>query len=143
MMKEKNPYSAIEGTGEKKKAALSMEEPCWEKCEQLIRMLLLFVPVLNILDKGLFSVLLCVTLLCIWMYLLMTWSFGWALAGKFFLTDIVFLFHNRRNLTLLRKDNRGLSSVIMPIIIVTIFLSKHSFDTNDILSKIYFFSKNI
>lgn len=35
----------------KKKATLSMEEPCWEKCEQLIRMLLLFVPVLNILDK--------------------------------------------------------------------------------------------
>lgn len=118
-----------------------MKEPCWEKCEQLIKMLLLFVPVLNILDKGLFSVLLCVTLLCIWMYLLMTWSFGWALAGKFFLTDIVFLFHNRRNLTLLRKDNWSLSSVIMPIIIVTTFLSKHSFDTNDILYKIYIFSK--
>lgn len=35
----------------KKKATLSMEELCWEKCEQLMRMLLLFVPVLNILDK--------------------------------------------------------------------------------------------
>lgn len=48
MMREKNPYGVI---GLKKKATLSMEEPCWEKCEQLIRMLLLFVPVLNILDK--------------------------------------------------------------------------------------------
>lgn len=73
--------------------------------------------------------------------MLVTWSFGWALAGKFFLTEIVFLFHNRRNLTLLRKDNWGLISVIMPIIIVTIFLSKHFFDTNDILYKMYFFPK--
>lgn len=73
--------------------------------------------------------------------MLVTWSFGWALAGKFFLTEIVFLFHNRRNLTLLRKDNWGLISVIMPIIIVTIFLSKHFSDTNDILYKMYFFPK--
>lgn len=71
----------------------------------------------------------------------MTWSFGWALAGKFFLTELVFLFHNMRNLTLLRKDNWGLVSVIMPIIIVTVFLSKHSFNTDDILYKIYFFQE--
>lgn len=33
--------------GKKKK----QPSACWEKCEQLVRMLLLFVPVLNILDK--------------------------------------------------------------------------------------------
>jgi len=47
MMRDKNPYSVIG----KKKATLSMDEPCWVKCEQLRRMLLLFVPVLHILDK--------------------------------------------------------------------------------------------
>lgn len=78
-------------------------------------------------------------LLCIWMYLLVTWSFGWALAGKFFLTEIVFLFHNRRSLTLLGKDSWGLVSLILPIITVTGSLSKHSFNTNDILYRVHFF----
>lgn len=47
------------------------------------------------------------TLLCVWMYLLVTWSFGWASAGKFFLTEIVFLFHNRRSFNPSRKGQLG------------------------------------
>lgn len=126
----------------KKKATLSMEELCWEKCEQLMRMLLLFVPVLNILDKEGCSLNFFVWPYCVF-GCICRWPgvFGWALAGKFFLTEIVFLFHNRRSLTLLGKDIWGLVSVILPIITATGSLSKHSFDINDILYRMYFFQK--
>lgn len=126
----------------KKKATLSMEELCWEKCEQLMRMLLLFVPVLNILDKeG------CSLNFFVWPYCVFGCICWWpgVLDGhrleNFSLQRLFSCFIIGEVLTLLGKDSWGLVSLILPIITVTVFLSKHSFNTNDILYRIHFFQK--